>query len=470
MVPTTPSNCIQRVRGVLPQWFPLLGLEGGRIPVVPVDFVAAALDCIARAEGVDGRTFHFVDSRAPHAGEVMNEFCRAAHAPTFSARIDRRVTALMPSQMVGLLGQLPAVQTLKREVLDELGLPESVLSMYQWPTKFDAREAETILKPAGIQCPPLHEYAWKVWDHWERQMDPDLTRDGSLASALRGKRVLITGASSGIGRAIALRVAAAGGVPLLVARSRDKLEAVRQEAEALGAEANVYPCDLSSMSECDALIERLRAAGPVDVLINNAGRSIRRSVSHSYQRFHDFERTMALNYFGALKLTLGLLEPMRARKGGHIINVSSVGVQTNTPRFAAYVASKAALDAFSRVCASEVLEDDVHFTTVYMPLVRTPMIAPTKIYDAFPALSPEEAAELVLSALVTKHKHVSTKLGTFGTLAYALAPRFVDRFLSLGYRMFPESTGAGRHDVEAEQPGLTAEGVMVAHLMRGVHW
>jgi len=142
----------------------------------------------------------------------------------------------------------------------------------------------------------------------------------------------------------------------------------------------------------------------IDYLVNNAGRSIRRSVHLSYDRMHDFERTMTLNYFAAVRMILALVPHMKERRFGHVVNVSSIGVQTAPPRFSAYVASKAALDAFSRVAASETFGDGVTFTTIHMPLVRTPMIRPTRIYDAFPTLSPEDAAQLVVRALVDRPK------------------------------------------------------------------
>jgi NAD(P)-dependent dehydrogenase (short-subunit alcohol dehydrogenase family) len=206
----------------------------------------------------------------------------------------------------------------------------------------------------------------------------------------------------------------------------------------------------------------------VDVLINNAGRSIRRSVSLSYDRFHDYERTMQLNYFGAVRLILRLLPQMRERGRGHIINISSIGVQTNPPRFSAYVASKAALDAFTRVVASEVIGDGVTFTTIHMPLVRTPMIAPTKIYDAFPAISPDEAADMICEALRTRPKHMGTRLGTFGEVLYALSPTSVDRLLHLAFRVFPDSAASkGHRDVEER---ASFEQIAMATLTRGVHW
>jgi short-subunit dehydrogenase len=189
---------------------------------------------------------------------------------------------------------------------------------------------------------------------------------------------------------------------------------------------------------------------------------------------------MQLNYFGSLRLILSLLPAMRKRikgkKGGHIINVSSIGVQTHTPRFSAYVASKAALDAWSRCVASEVVDDGVSITTIYMPLVRTPMIEPTKMYDAFPTITPDEAADMITKAMITKPKKVATRLGNFGELLYNVAPKASDAILNTAYKLFPDSSAAkgtdkkkdGKPAKEDEQ--VSTEGMAFAYLMRGVHW
>ena len=261
------------------------------------------------------------------------------------------------------------------------------------------------------------------------------TAPRSLNEALAGKRVVVTGASSGIGRALAIQVAAHGGIALLVARRRDKLEEVKAEIEQLGGQAQLFCADLSQAEDCQRLVAELLAQGVVDVLINNAGRSIRRSVRNAYDRSHDFERTMAINYFGSLRLILGLMPQMRAQKSGHIINVSSAGVLVRTPRFAAYVASKAALDAFTQVAAAEAYGDHVYFSTVYMPLVRTPMIEPTAAYRNMPALTPEKAAKLTLSALVSRKSKISTTLGDWMAASHALRPTGTLRMLNAVYRL-----------------------------------
>ena len=287
----------------------------------------------------------------------------------------------------------------------------------------------------------------------------------SLEGAVRDRTVMITGASSGIGEATALQVGRAGGKVLLVARREDQLNEVKRQIEALGGQAAVHRCDLTDFDDIDRMAaEALEQHGSVDVLINNAGKSIRRSVNRAYERFHDYQRTMQLNYFAPVKLILDLLPVMREQGTGHIINISTIGLQMNTPRFSAYVASKAALDAFSRSIGPEVINDGVHMTTVYMPLVRTPMIAPTKMYDRFPTLTPEQAADMICEAIRKQPKRTGTKLGNLGQLTYAIAPGAQDLLVNRAYQLFPEgdsSSGDGKE---------TAEQRAFARATRGVHW
>ena len=462
---------LQRLRRVLPSWLPTIGIEGGEINIVPVDYVAAAIDHIAHKPRLNGRAFHLTDPHPHTAGEVINLFARAADAPQMALRLDTDVTEPASGAVRTALRLLPPAKRAAKLALEQLGLPPEVLTYVDYPTRFDSAQAQKALKGSGIEVPPLESYASRVWDYWERNLDPDLFKDRSLSGAVRGKIVLITGASSGIGRATAVKVADAGATVLLVARSLDKLEEVRDEIQAGGGTAHIHQCDLADMEDIERMAEEVLAYhGHVDVLVNNAGRSIRRSIALSYDRFHDFERTIQLNYLGSVRLILALLPAMRARKNGQIINISSIGTQTNPPRFSAYVASKAALDAFGRVIASEILEDNVHITTIHMPLVRTPMIAPTRMYDMFPAITPEEAAELIAKAMIRRPKKVATRLGTMGELMYAVAPKASDSILNTAYKLFPDSQAAkGKKDEARDKPPST-EAVAFAHLMKGVHW
>jgi thioester reductase-like protein len=464
-------KAIQRMRHLLPEWVPLVGVDLGLTNVVPVDWVAAALEHIAHEPDLDGRAFHLTDPRPQRVGDLINELAAAAHAPRFAVSIDKRLIDPLPKWPLAMAAQMPPWRQLRGLALRRLGIPAEVLEHMELKPRFDTTLAARALAGSPLeQPPPLNDYIKPLWDYWEREMDPDLGRGRSLKEALHGKLVMITGASSGIGRATAVKVASAGGIPLLVARNVEKLEEVRAEIVAGGGMAYVYAADISEIESIEGLLERVLADHRnVDMLVNNAGRSIRRSISLSYERFHDFERTMQLNYFGAIKLIIGLLPRMRERGFGHVVNVSSIGVQTNPPRFSAYVASKAALDAFTRVVASEVIGDGVTFTTIHMPLVRTPMIAPTKMYDAFPAISPDEAADMICEAMRSRPKHMGTRLGTFGEIAYTLSPSAVDRLLHLAYRVFPDSA-ASKGQKEPVEEHVSFEQIAMATLTRGVHW
>ncbi|ENU93169.1 SDR family NAD(P)-dependent oxidoreductase [Acinetobacter vivianii] len=281
-----------------------------------------------------------------------------------------------------------------------------------------------------------------------------------------GKTIIVTGASSGIGLTVSKYLAQAGAHVLLLARTKEKLDEVKAEIEAEGGKASVFPCDLNEMESIDAVSKEILAAvDHIDILVNNAGRSIRRAVHESVDRFHDFERTMQLNYFGAVRLVLNILPHMMQRKDGQIINISSIGVLANATRFSAYVASKAALDAFSRCLSAEVHSHKIAITSIYMPLVRTPMIAPTKIYKYVPTLSPEEAADLIAYAIVKRPKKIATNLGRLASITYAIAPDVNNILMSIGYNLFPSSTAS-----VGKQEKLNLVQRAYARLFPGEHW
>jgi len=462
---------IKKLRQLLPPWAPMLGIEGGRINLVPVDFVADAMDHIAHKPKLDGHTFHLTDPEPLRVGEVLNVFCRAGHAPEMTLRVDARMFAFVPSSIRAAVGSLPPIRRFTGMLLRDFRIPREVLKFITYPTRFDSRETERALKGSGIAVPRLEDYAWRLWDHWERHLDPDLFVDRSLKGKVRGKVVLITGGSSGIGLATAQRVAEAGAITVIVARGEQELHAARDAMNAKGGKVFAYTADLSDLADCDRLIKTvLEAHGHVDVLINNAGRSIRRSIELSYDRFHDFERTMQLNYFGSLRLIMGVLPGMTARRKGHIINVSSIGVLANSPRFSAYVASKAALDAWSRCAQGELSGKGISFTTVNMPLVKTPMIAPTKMYDSVPTLSVDEAADLMVKAIIERPSRVATRLGIFAALVNAVAPKAYEVVMNTAFELFPDSAAAKGDRKALRETKPSQEQIAFAALMRGVHW
>ncbi|MCC9000450.1 MAG: SDR family oxidoreductase [Candidatus Contendobacter sp.] len=461
---------IQKLRKLLPPWMPVIGIEGGRQNLVPVNFIVDAMDHIAHQPNLDGQCFHLVDPNPHRVGDILNLFARAAHAPEMSLRVNALMFAFVPEIIKTGLAHIKPVQRMRDQVLKDLGMPGDVMRFVNYPTRFDCRETLKALKGSDIAVPPLESYAWKLWDYWERHLDPELFIDRSLHGAVKNKVVLITGASSGIGKAAALKIAEAGAKVLIVARTEEKLRETQQEIQALGGSSFIYTADVADIHSCDALIRRvLDDHGGVDILINNAGRSIRRSIEHSLDRFHDYERTMQLNYFGALRLIMGFIPTMLSKKRGHVINISSIGVLSNAPRFSAYVSSKAALDAFSRCAVAEFSDSGIEFTTINMPLVRTPMIAPTKLYQNIPTLSPEEAADLIVQAVIYRPERIATRVGIFAQVLHAVAPKLYAVIMNTAFRLFPESTAAkGQQPIDAQEPSL--EQISFAQFTRGIYW
>jgi NAD(P)-dependent dehydrogenase (short-subunit alcohol dehydrogenase family) len=462
---------IQKTRKLLPSWMPTIGIEGGRINVVPVDFLVAAMDHIAHLPGEDGHCFHLTDPNPMRVGDLLNSFARAAHAPEMTMRINAAIFGFIPRHVRKALSALTPVRRIRAAIMKDLGLPDSIFDFINYPTRFDCRETLRALKGTDIAVPPLDSYAWRLWDYWERHLDPDLFVDRTLRGQVAGKVVLLTGGSSGIGKATIRKIAEAGAVAVTVARDAEKLEETRLEFEAAGLKLFTYVVDIASKEQCDDLVRTMEQEfGGVDILINNAGRSIRRGIENSFDRFHDYERTMEVNYFGALRLTMGLIPGMLRKKKGHVVNISSIGVLTNAPRFSAYVASKAAMDAWTRCAASEFADRQIDFTTINMPLVKTPMISPTKLYEQVPTLTPDEAAALVVEALIHKPVRIATRLGIFGAVLHSVLPKVAQILMNTSFRMFPDSPAAGKQSEAPRLESPSADQIAFAQVMRGLYF
>jgi thioester reductase-like protein/NADP-dependent 3-hydroxy acid dehydrogenase YdfG len=453
---------IQRMRQLLPPWMPALGIEGGRMNMVPVDFVVDATDHIAHAKGHDKKAFHLTDPAPLRIGDSLNIFARAAHAPQMALRVNAALFGFIPQSVMKGMMSLPPVRRIKNAVMKDLGIPEDTLSFINYPVRFDCRDTLKALDGTKIAVPDLDSYAYKLWDYWERNLDPDLFIDRTLKGQITGKVILITGGTSGIGQATALKIAAAGTAKAVIVCGRDqeKIDETLKLAKKQGVKISAYSADVADEVGCAAFCKMLEEKyGGVDILVNNAGRSIRRAIESSYDRFHDYTRTMDVNYFGALRITLGLIGGMVNKKKGHVINISSIGVLTNAPRFSAYVASKA---------SSEFSDRGVNFTTINMPLVKTPMIAPTKIYNNVPTLEPEEAADMIIRAIVYKPVRIATRLGISGEVLHALAPRIAQIVMNTSFRMFGDSEAAkGKKN---EVTGPSPDQLALSNLMRGIHF
>jgi len=467
---------IQKLKDVLPNWMPLIGVEGGHFNVVPVDFVADALDHIAHQPDHDGQCFHLTADRSYNLGELMDIIAGAAQAPRWPVKLDNSLFNAVPGFVKkGVSAMTPKLMV--NTVLENLDIPPSALQFLTFPTEYDNQRAREALAGSNIEVPDLEGYIQQLWDFWENHLDPDrgdrkdeLQPLPTLPERVDGKVVMVTGATSGIGKATALKLARAGATVLVIARTAEKLEETLHEIDQLGGTAQAYSCDVSDLNSVDDLIQQVIADhGHVDVLVNNAGRSIRRSVVHSFYRFHDYERTMQLNYFGALRLIMQLMPGMIERGGGHVINISSIGVLTNAPRFSAYVASKAALDAFTRCASSELAHEGIRFTTINMPLVRTPMIAPTKIYNHVPTISPAQAADMICDAIVRQPKRIATNLGVMGQVMHFLTPKVTETIMNTGYKLFSDSSAA-LGDKESSPKKIRREQAAFSRLFKGIHW
>ncbi|MEB8285181.1 SDR family oxidoreductase [Aeromonas veronii] len=455
---------IQKLRRLLPPWMPAIGVEGGRINIVPVNFVVDAMAHIAHQEGEENKTFHLTDPNPMRVGDMLSTFSRAAHAPEPAIRINASLFSFIPRHLTAMLMTMTPVRRIRDAAIADLGLPKDIFRLINYPTRFDSRETQRLLKGTGIEVPPLHSYAWRLWDYWERHLDPELFIDRSLRGRVEGKVVLVTGATSGIGRATARKLAGAGAIVVTIARDEQKIAETQAEFAELGLTMQVYQGDLADLAQGEAITRQIvEEHGGVDILINNAGRSIRRSIEDSFERFHDLERTMQLNYFGALKVIMGVLPTMIEKKKGHIINISSIGVLTNAPRFSAYVASKSALDAWVRTAASEFADKGVSFSIINMPLVKTPMVAPTKVYEQVPMMTPEEAADLVCDTIINKHVRLATRLGVFGQVVHALAPRVAQVIMNTSFRTFADPK-------DGDKSKATADQVAVSTLIKGIHF
>ncbi|MEV0339358.1 SDR family oxidoreductase [Nocardia sp. NPDC050713] len=446
-------SAIAKLAG-LPSELPMPLPDLGATNIVPVDYVAAAMVELVRKPGLDGRTFHLVNPEPQPFDTVYSALAAAAGAPTGIGPVPGSGLALHS------LAHLPGVPAIRDFLLSQLGIPPEVAPHVSFASQFVSESTQAQLRGSGLSVPSFESYAERLWQYWRAHLDPNRGRPVVSGDPLSGRIVLITGASSGIGLATAHAVAARGATVLMVARGLADLTAAAESVRAEGGTAHIYSCDITDPEAVDGLVRAVLADhGHVDYLVNNAGRSIRRSVVNSTDRMHDFERTMAVNYFGAVRLILGLLPSMRARRFGHIVNISSIAVQTKVPRFAAYVASKSALDNFSEIAAVENRDAGITFTSVRMPLVRTPMIAPTDLYRSLPVPDPDRAAAIVVRALEDRPHRIDTPVGTFAQAVDLLMPSVKRTIMHQGFRLFGESSAAKGVSAQAQvSPGTTEDG------------
>jgi thioester reductase-like protein/NADP-dependent 3-hydroxy acid dehydrogenase YdfG len=421
---------------VLPRLTPMMLPDTGRTNIVPVDYVADALVALLHADGRDGQTFHLTSPKTIGLRGIYRGVAPAAGLPPLRGSLPRSVAA----PVLKVRGR-PKVW--RNMVATQLGIPGEVLDVVDLAPTFVSEQTQKALRGSGIAVPEFASYAPALWRYWAEQLNPDRARRDDPEGPLVGRHVIITGASSGIGRAAAIAIAERGATVFALARNADALDDLVAEVRANGGRAHAFTCDVTDSSSVEHTVKDILGRfGHVDYLVNNAGRSIRRSVVNQTDRLHDYERVMAVNYFGAVRMVLALLPHWRERRFGHVVNVSSAGVQARSPKYSAYLPTKAALDAFSEVVGTETLSDHITFTNIHMPLVATPMIKPSRSLNPVPPITAEHAAAMVVRGLIDKPSRIDTPLGTLSEAGLYFVPRLSRRVLHQVYLGYPDSAAA----------------------------
>ena len=465
---------------VLPSFTPIVLPDTGRTNIVPVDYVVDALTELMHVPDRDGQTFHLTAPDSIGLRGIYRGIAKAARLPGLRGSLPR--DAATP-----FLRASGRAKVLRNMAVTQLGIPAEILDVVDLMPTFTADNTREALHGTGIEVPEFASYAPKLWQYWAEHLDPDRARRDDPAGPLVGKHVIVTGASSGIGRASALAVAERGATVFALARNADALDGLVDEIRELGGHAYAFTCDVTDSASVEHTIKDILGRfGHVDYLVNNAGRSIRRSISAATDRMHDYERVMAVNYFGSVRMVLALLPHWRERRFGHVVNVSSAGVQVSSPKYSAYIPSKAALDAFAEVVGTETLSDHITFTNIHMPLVKTPMIAPSRKLNPIPPITAEHAAAMVVRGLVEKPARIDTPIGTLADVGMYFTPKLSRRVLHQVYLGYPDSAAA--RGIEEDQathrpsrrprrPARAVTKVRVprpvkraVRLVPGVHW
>jgi thioester reductase-like protein/NADP-dependent 3-hydroxy acid dehydrogenase YdfG len=421
---------------VLPRFTPMMLPDTGRTNIVPVDYVADALVALLHADGRDGQTFHLTSPKTIGLRGIYRGVAATAGLPALRGSLPKSVAA----PVLKVRGR-PKVW--RNMVATQLGIPGEVLDVVDLAPTFISDQTQKALRGTGITVPEFSSYAPALWRYWAEHLDPDRARRDDPEGPLVGRHVIITGASSGIGRAAAIAVAERGATVFALARNGDALDDLVEEIRTNGGQAYAFTCDVTDSGSVEHTVKDILGRfDHVDYLVNNAGRSIRRSVVNQTDRMHDYERVMAVNYFGAVRMVLALLPHWRERRFGHVVNVSSAGVQARSPKYSAYLPTKAALDAFSEVVATETLSDHVTFTNIHMPLVATPMIKPSRKLNPVPPISAEHAAAMVVRGLIEKPLRIDTPLGTLSEAGHYFTPKLSRRILHQVYLGYPDSAAA----------------------------
>lgn len=417
------------------------------LDIVPVDYVVESIVCISQlneSNFLQGQfCFHLSDPDTPSLSALFSKVLDVSGGPSTAMLVPvDQVSKLVFSKQFKMIRNLQAIHILKKEVLKSLKIPEHVFDALMPKLKFNAKMTRNLLEKHSIAPPKFNDYIEVLWEYYNKKLDPQKNRLNSAKKLFNNKRVLITGGSSGIGFESAKIAYSLGAKVILVARDQSKLDECENNIKALGldlGEISTYSCDLSDLNACDELVNFIENNyGSVDILFSNAGRSIRRSISKSQGRFHDLERTMQLNYFGAARLILGLLPGMLKQGGGQVVHSSSMGTISSTPRFGPYMASKIALDTLMDSMAAEFTNQNIAFSVIKFPLVQTPMVAPTAEFKKSKLTSPEQAAMMFVDAVVDQSRVKVPVTGKLLSFATFLSPNIMTQLYNYAFQVWPD--------------------------------
>jgi thioester reductase-like protein/NADP-dependent 3-hydroxy acid dehydrogenase YdfG len=394
---------LKRLRDV-PGSIPLISVDLGDANVVPVDYVASALDLLASVEGLDGETFHLVNPEPQSTVDAINTLASAAGAPRFAVPIDRTVTAALPQALVPINVLTTALrsttaQRVLAQTIGRLGIPPEVITNLAFPATFASGHTELATSGSGTVCPPLKSYAAAIWDYWEVHLDSTAARDVALREALQERKVVITGATSSVGRATALKLAQAGGTSVLVGGSTGDLDEISAEVEETGGATFAFAGDLADLDAIDALSERVVDEHPaIDIVVSLAGYSTTAPLPVASSGFSDLEHRIQVDFLGPVRLIAGLLPALRSLEGGHLINVGPVERRAAFSAPASSAAARAAFDAWNGAVSSELSDDGIRLTSLQLPEVRE-QGDDVQTGSAAWTITPAQAAAQVLDAL-----------------------------------------------------------------------
>ena len=434
-------NLLSELKKNLPAWFSLACPEGGILNLVPVDYVAKAIHKISKSQ-TKNDIFHITDSAPYSFGQIIELLLQEQNSPKINFTIKNSFLNFLPKGFLSFLKNNYFLSKIYSVLLEYYKIPKSSLEFINYKTFFDNKNSQKILNKESINCPNLKSYIDVLYQYWDKNKNIENQKEQALVTEIKNKHIVLTGATSGIGLET-LKALSCYNINLTVI-ARDLVKLDKKITDIKNIKANIYKIKADFTDERQikkAITKSITKFKNVDIIINNAGFSIRRDILKSNNDLENYKKLMQINYFAPLSLILSALDSMKQQNSGHIINISSIGVLTKAPKFSGYIAAKSALENFSYAADAELDKHNIKFTNINMPLVATPMINPVKIYKDIPTISSIDAKDLIMEAIIKKPKRIATKIGIFVNIIHAIMPSFGQVLNSESFEFFNQKTG-----------------------------